>query len=103
MKKRWIVILALLTLLLFGAFWEIQLACDAETQRIIAWRILPPWSTETVSRDPFSEWFLRQTGTNRVCDACDARCYGLLGRGRVIVRQTEANTTSHGTALPRRP
>ena len=87
MKKKWIVVLALLTLLVFGAMFEIQFVCeDDEKQSILAWRILPPWSSQTVAREPTFEWFLKQSGENRPYIACDARCYGLLARGSVIVK-----------------
>jgi len=85
MKKKWIIVNAVLALLSFGAFCEIQIVYDGGG-RLIAWRVLLPWSNQTVDRNPTFDWFQSQSGTNAVCTACDAKCYGLVGRGRVLLR-----------------
>ena len=83
MKKKSIIALSVLAMLVFGACCEIQFVLN-EGQQLLAWRVLAPWSKHTVSNDKTRQWFIAQAGTNSLISVCDARCYGLLGRGSAL-------------------
>ena len=80
MKKKGVVAIGVLALLVLGALCEIQIAY--EDDRMIAWRVLLPWSDQQMDRHPTFEWVPPASAGKGGRSVYDARCYGLAHKMR---------------------